>query len=91
MWIFYVCALIPVIVGAVLFWKDEEVCWWEWLISSGVAFLLAGIFQLLAAWGMTSDVETWSGQVVKVSHHPQWVEEYEEEKVLIEQKLSYLS
>jgi hypothetical protein len=78
MWIFYICALIPVAIGAYLFLQDVEVVWWEWILSSAAAFLLAGVMHMGVISGMTSDVETWSGQIVKVSHHPRWVEEYEE-------------
>jgi len=78
MWIFYICALIPVAAGAFFLWKDEEVVWWEWLIGAGAAFLLAGIMHIIAIKGMTSDTETWSGQVVKISHCPRWEERYTE-------------
>lgn len=78
MWFFYVFALLPVLVGAFLLWKDEEVVWWEWLTSAGVAFLIAVIMHMTAVWGMTSDVETWSGVITKVSHMPRWVEEYQQ-------------
>jgi hypothetical protein len=58
--------------------KDEEVAWQEWLIGSAVAFLMAGLFHGISIWGMTADVETWSGQIVGVAHYGQWTEEYEQ-------------
>ena len=79
MWLFYFCALIPIAIGAFLLFKDKQVVWWEWLISAAVAFLLAAIIHGFAVWGMTSDIETWSGRVTKVSHYPQWIEEYRQE------------
>lgn len=78
MWFFYVFALLPIFVGAFLLWKKEEIVWWEWLISAAVAFAMAGIMHASAIWGMTGDVETWSGVVTKVSHMPRWVEEYQQ-------------
>lgn len=78
MWIFYICALIPITIGGVLLWKDEQINWIEWLIGTAVAFLMAGIFHMTAIWGMTGDIETWSGEITKVSHYPRWVEEYQE-------------
>ena len=78
MWIFYVLALIPIAIGAYLFVKNESIVWWEWLIGSAAAFLVAGLMHWYAIHGMTSDIETWSGQITKVSHHPRWVEQYEE-------------
>jgi hypothetical protein len=76
MYIFYIGALLPLLIGAFLLWKDNEVVWWEWLISAGASFLLAGILHASAIYGMTGDVETWSGQIVKASHHPRWVERW---------------
>lgn len=78
MWVFYICALIPVFIGAILLWKNEQVTWIEWLAGTAAAFVVAGILHACAIVGMTSDIETWSGQVTKVSHYPRWVEEYEE-------------
>lgn len=79
MWVFYICALIPVLIGAFFLWRDNEVTWWEWLIGTAAAFLVAGIMNIVAVCGMTGDVETWSGQITKVSHFGRWVEEYEED------------
>lgn len=76
MWVFYVLALIPTIVGSVLYIKDRNVVWWEWLLSSAIAFILAGIFQFCAIKGMTADTETWSGHITQVTHHPYWQSHY---------------
>lgn len=78
MWFFYVFALVPVLVGAFFLWRDKQVCWWEWLTGSAVAFALAGIFQLIAGIGMTDDIETWSGQVTSARQYSRWREYYEE-------------
>lgn len=78
MWFFWIFALVPIAIGAVLLFRNKQVCWWEWLIGTGVALLVAGLMQLLATLGQTSDYESISGEIVKVAHHPEWVEEYEE-------------
>lgn len=78
MWFFYFFALIPVTIGAFLLYKNREVVWWEWLIGTACAFALAGIMHGCAIHGMTDDVETWSGYITKVSHHPEWVEHWVE-------------
>lgn len=78
MWFFYLFAFIPVVVGAVLWVKDKEVTWWEWLAGSGIGFALAIIFHLTSLYSMTSDVETWSGRIVSATFHPKWIEEYQE-------------
>lgn len=78
MLLFYVCALIPVAIGAILWWRDKEIVWWEWLIGSIAAFAVAGIMHAVAIIGMTADEETWSGQISKISYFPEWTERYEE-------------
>lgn len=78
MWFFYFFAIIPVAVGAVLWVKDKEVTWWEWLAGSGIALLMAIVFHLISFYSMTSDVETWSGRVTSATFHPWWKERYTE-------------
>lgn len=79
MWVFYICTLIPITIGLILWWKDTEITLVEWLGGAAASFVVAVIMHLVAFSGMTSDVETWSGQITKVSHYPRWVETYEEE------------
>lgn len=78
MWFFYLFALVPVLVGAFFLWKDKQVCWWEWLLGSAAAFIVAGLLHACAILGMTADVETWSGVITATTHYGQWVEEYEQ-------------
>ena len=63
MWVFYVLSLIPVAIGAILWLKNDEIVWWEWLVGSAVGFVVAALLHLIAFTGMTHDVETWSGQI----------------------------
>jgi len=76
MWFFYAFAFLPLLIGAGIWFKSREVTWWEWLIGAASGFVMAVIFHLIAAAGMTGDIETWSGKVVKATHHPRWVERY---------------
>jgi len=76
MWFFWVFALLPLAIGAVVWIKNKEVTWWEWAIASAIGFAMALIFQLVATFGMTTDIETWSGHAIKATHFPRWVEEY---------------
>lgn len=78
MWFFYFFAIIPAVVGALLWVRSKEVVWWEWLVGSGVGFLLAGIFHLTSFCAVTGDTETWSGRVISAAHHPWWKERYTE-------------
>ena len=78
MWFFYAFAFLPVIVGAILWVKTKKIVWWEWLAGTGIGFGMAAIFQVVSILGMTSDVETWSGQVTIVTFHPRWVEKYQQ-------------
>jgi len=76
MWMYYLVACIPPVIGAVLWVKTREVVWWEWLGSAALGFIVAGIIHALVMFGMTSDVETWSGKISYAVHYPRWVEEY---------------
>jgi hypothetical protein len=77
-WFFYLLALLPLIVGGVLFINSKRINWQEWIINSVVVFLLAGLMHWIAIAGMTSDVETWSGQIVQSVERSAWREYYEE-------------
>ena len=76
--LFYFIALVPIAIGALLWFLDKEIIWWEWLIGSAAALLLAAIFHGVSIWGMTDDIETWSGYITRATHFPLWVEEYQE-------------
>lgn len=72
---FYLVALLPLIVGAVLVAWHREVHWLEFIGSSALAFFLAGMFHAIAIRSQVGDYETWSGQIVSATHHPRWVEQ----------------
>jgi len=74
----YLMACIPIGLGALLWVMSRKVVWWEWLAGAALALATAGIGHVLIIRGMTADEETWSGTVVRVVHHPQWVEEYQQ-------------
>lgn len=78
MWIFYFIAFLVLVIGLILFIKNKEVALWEWLLSAGVAFVLAGIFHAIAFNGMTADEELWSGKIVLAKQYSAWQEYYEE-------------
>ncbi len=77
-WLFYLLALLPLIVGGVLFINSKRINWQEWIINSAVVFLLAGLTHWMAIAGMTSDVETWSGEITQSIERSAWREYYEE-------------
>lgn len=77
MWLFYVLSILPLCVGAFFWYRNDEVVWWEWILSFIAAFLVSVLFHVMAFKGMTNDYETWSGQIDKVVHYPRWVEEVE--------------
>lgn len=78
MWIFYVIAIIPFLIGTAIFCVRKEVNWQEWIGTSASAFALAAMAHGMAIHGMTADHETWSGRMCKAVHYPEWVEEYHE-------------
>lgn len=77
-YIFYFAALIPIIIGGILFIKNKQIIWQEWAMGAGISVLTAIVFHLIAYLGQTSDVETWSGQLNKAIHYPEWRERYQQ-------------
>lgn len=74
---FYLLAMLPLIVGGVLFVMSKRINWQEWIINSAVVFLLAGVMHWIAIAGMTADTETWSGQIIQSREYSAWHEYYE--------------
>ncbi len=72
MYLAYLIALIPLIVGGVLWFRNREVNLWEWVGGAAIGFALSGIFHFVAIHGMTADTETWSGRITQATHHPYW-------------------
>jgi hypothetical protein len=77
MWLIYLIAFIPVLIGAILWVKSRRIVWWEWGLSSLIGFIIALSFHAIVISSMTADVETWSGKIIKVEHEPRWIEEYQ--------------
>lgn len=75
-WIFYFLALLPLLVGGLLFVFHKEINWAEWIGGAFLALLVAAIAHFFAIKGMTDDVETLSGQVVSVTYHPFWIQKH---------------
>jgi len=75
---FYIIALIPIIIGTVLFCASKKVCWQEWVGGSVCALLISAIMHGIAIHSMTDDVECWSGKITHACHFPRWVEEYQQ-------------
>ena len=76
--LFYILAIIPFVIGGILYALRKEVHWAEWVINSCVCFAMAGIFHFLAISGQTTDHETWSGQIISTKHEASWRESYDE-------------
>jgi hypothetical protein len=74
----YAIALIPIIIGTILFIRSDKVVWLEWLGSTVLAFIICGIMHGIAIYGMTRDIETRSGEIVRTTHYPAWYGEYTE-------------
>ena len=78
MWLAYLIALIPMVLGGLLWIFSKKVVWWEWLLGCVAGLVVSAAFHGLVVHSMTADVETWSGQVVAVVHYPEWVERYQQ-------------
>ena len=78
MYLLYGIAVIPAVIGAVLYMCKKEVVWLEWLGSAVIGLIIAGIMHIVVIRALTDDTEVWSGQVVRTDRCPAWVEEYQE-------------
>lgn len=78
MYCLYLIALVPAILGLILFFFNKRINFFEWMWGSIVGFVIAAIMHLCAYTGMVSDIEIWSGQVTQTTKHPFWIEEYQE-------------
>lgn len=76
MYLLYLIALVPVFIGFLLFLFTKRVAWVEWILGSVLSFIIAGIIHVSAVHHMIKDTETWSGELVEGTFHPQWVEQY---------------
>lgn len=76
-WIFYVFALLPLLVGAILWVCSRKVVWQEWACSAAAGFIFAAIMHAIAVHGMTDDTETWSGRIIQSREYSRWKEYYE--------------
>lgn len=78
MFLFYVLAALPVLVGIYVWFHNAEVTWLEWLGSSALSFILAGIIHWCAIKAMTDDTQTISGMVNTAVHVPAWTDRHPE-------------
>lgn len=77
MYTFYLIALIPAVIGFILYLISNKINIIEWAIPSIVGFVIAGIMHICAYQGMVADQEIWSGYVVNAVKYPFWVETYQ--------------
>jgi len=75
---FYLLALIPIAVGGVLWIYNKRINWVEFAVGICAALLVSCVMHFAASSGVTSDIETHSGQIVSVKHYAEWVEKYDE-------------
>jgi hypothetical protein len=78
MWALYFSCLVPIFVGTFLFFFSKKVVWWEWLVGSAAAFLVAGIVHWTSFNSQTADFETWSGQITHARQFSAWEEFFQE-------------
>ena len=74
MFFFYGVAFLILAVGGILYARNKDIVFGEWMLSAGIALLIAIIFNVCAFYGLTADHEIWSGQIIAATHHPEWVE-----------------
>lgn len=78
--IFYLLALLPILVWAIQWVFNKRVIWKEAAVGAGAALIVATMFHAIDAsdvW-VPADTETWSGRVQYAQFQPKWREYYEE-------------
>ncbi len=74
---FYLLALLPILIGGIMWIHNPKVNWIEFACGSALALLVAGIMHIVAIKGVTDDTQTLSGEIVQVRQFSQWREYYE--------------
>jgi len=77
MCIFYIIALVPVMVGAYFWLKRRELAFIEWIACVCLAFLLATAFHFGTKAAIEADYQIVSGRIEKAIYYPEWVERYQ--------------
>lgn len=77
--IFYILAILPIIVWGIQWCLNRRVVWQEAAAGTFAALAVAAIFNIIEAAGVfiPSDTETWSGRVLYAQYQPRWKEYYE--------------
>ena len=80
MYIYYLLALIPVIIGGIILMvsNNKETSIKQWIFGSIAAFIVAGMIHAMTVYGMTQDLEVWTGEISNAIYYPHWVNTYEE-------------
>jgi hypothetical protein len=77
MWLCYLLLSLSLVAGLVMWLATRRVTLLEWGIGFGGGLLVTLVAHAIVISGMTSDTETWSGQVKTATFSPTWVEEYQ--------------
>jgi hypothetical protein len=77
MYVLYFIGLLPLFVGAVLWYHLQEINWPVWIASTTVGILTAVGFQAALIYGMEGDQQTFSGQIAMTKHFGAWLEHYQ--------------
>lgn len=81
---FYAVAMLPLLIGIYLWYKNQEVIWWEWVIGSVLGFVMAGLFHVIAIQAQCRDHEILSGKIKFATHHPKWVSRHKVDDYITE-------
>lgn len=76
MWICYLISTIPLIIGLILWLIAKKITIAEWIFSFSIGIIITLIIHAISIAGMTTDTETWSGQINQAKYSPAWIEKY---------------
>jgi len=68
--------LVPLIGGAIAWWKMSTIVVWEWVAGFAVAILVCSLTFVVASKMGSADSEVFSGHAYKAGHTPKWRAEW---------------
>jgi hypothetical protein len=74
----YALCFIPLAIGLVLWLSNKEIHFLEFIGSLPIALLTVGVIHFITYQSLTSDNMVNSGELIRATYYPEWIEEYQQ-------------